>query len=130
MDGRLTCALAGNAACPPAWEWANWLSENHGGQETGKGLNAFFRLGWADGRFNEVERFVSGGLRRREPVRGRSRDSAGIALVWSGSSRRARNALARAGEHIAANNWAFEATYERGRRALMGGLRFNVSRKF
>ena len=82
------------------------------GQATGRGLDAFFRLGWADGRFHEVERFASAGLRWRGPVKGRSRDSAGIALVWSGSSRRAREALALAGEDIAGSDWGFEATYD------------------
>ncbi len=122
------------------------------GQATGRGLDAFFRLGWADGRFHEVERFASAGLRWREPVSGRSRDSAGLALVWSGSSRRAREALALAGEDIAGSDWGFEATYaldladwltvqpsvqyfidpayERGRNALMGGLRFTTSWSF
>lgn len=122
------------------------------GQADGRGLDAFFRLGWADGRFHEVERFASAGLRWREPVIGRSNDQAGIAVIWSGSSARARRALALGGEAIADYDWAFEATYalalakwlavqpsvqyfvdpayERGRKALMGGLRVTTSWTF
>jgi porin len=122
------------------------------GQVAGKGLDAFFRLCWADGRFHEVERFASAGLRWREPIKGRSRDSAGIAMLWSGSSGRSREALALGGEDVARSDWGFEVTYalaladwltaqpsvqyfidpayERGRNALMGGLRFTTSWSF
>ena len=122
------------------------------GAVEGRGIDAFFRLGWADGRFHEVERFASAGLRWRAPVRGRSNDQAGIALIWSGASPRARRALALSGEPIANSDWAFEATYalalaewltvqpsvqyfinpayEPRRKALMGGLRFVTSWTF
>lgn len=122
------------------------------GSRKGRGIDAFFRLGWADGRFHEVERFASAGLRWREPIKGRGQDQAGVAVVWSGSSSRAREALTLGGETIARNDWAFEATYalaltewltvqpslqwfinpayERGRKALMGGLRFTTNWEF
>lgn len=122
------------------------------GSKQGRGLDAFFRLGWADGRFHEVGRFASVGLRWREPIKGRSGDQAGIALAWSSSSRRARQALELRGEPIAGSDWALEGSYalrladwltvqpslqyfinpayERGRRALMGSLRLTTGWSF
>jgi porin len=122
------------------------------GAKTGRGLDAFFRLGWADGRFHEVERFASAGLRWRGPFAGRVDDQAGIALAWSGASHRARQALALGGEVIARNDWAFEATYafqltewlsvqpnlqyfinpayELGRKVVMGGVRVSFGWTF
>lgn len=122
------------------------------GTKDGRGFDAFFRLGWADGRFHEVEKFASAGLRWRGPLAGRPDDQAGIAVAWSGSSRRAREALALGGEAIARSDWAFEATYafqltdwlsvqpnlqyfidpayEPGRKAVMGGVRFAIGWDF
>lgn len=122
------------------------------GDPEGRGVDAFFRIGWADGRFHEVERFASAGLRWRGPLPGRGDDQAGIALAWSGSSARARRAVALGGEAIAGNDWAIEATYslvladwlaiqpslqyfidpayEKGRRAWMGGLRISTNWRF
>jgi porin len=122
------------------------------GATAGRGLDAFFRLGWADGRFHEVEKFGSAGLRWRGPFAQRPDDQAGIAVAWSGASDRARQALALGGEAIAHNDWAFEATYafqltewlslqpnlqyfinpayEPGRKAVMGGLRVSFGWTF
>lgn len=122
------------------------------GSREGRGLDAFFRLGWADPRFHEVERFASAGLRWRGPFAGRPADDAGIALATSGSGRRARQALALGGEAIARSDWAFEVTYalaltewltvqpdlqyfidpafEQGRNAWMGGVRVTLGWSF
>lgn len=122
------------------------------GSREGRGLDAFFRLGWADQRFHEVEKFASAGLRWRGPFAGRPDDEAGMALATSGSSGRARQALALGGETIARRDWAFEATYalaltewltvqpdlqylinpafEQGRRAWMGGVRVTLGWSF
>jgi porin len=119
------------------------------GAAQGRGLDAFFRLGWANGRFHAVEKFASAGLRWRGPIAARPNDQAGIAVAWSGASHRAREALALGGEAIARRDWAFEATYalaltdwlsiqlnfqyfidpafERNRRAVMGGVRINLA---
>ena len=104
------------------------------------------------GRFHEVEQFASVGLRWRGPFVSRPDDQAGIALATTGSSRRAREALALSGETIARRDWAFEATYafqltewlsvqpnvqyfidpafEPGRKAVIGGLRVNLGWQF
>jgi porin len=122
------------------------------GSREGRGLDAFFRLGWADPRFHEVERFASAGLRWRGPFAGRPADDAGIALATSGSGRQARQALALGGEAIAHRDWAFEVTYalaltewltvqpdlqyfidpafEQGRNAWMGGVRVTLGWSF
>lgn len=122
------------------------------GASEGRGLDAFFRLGWADQRFHEVERFASAGLRWRGPFAGRPADEAGIAVAASRSGRAARQAQASDGAGIARSDWAFEATYalaltewltvqpdlqyfinpayEPGRRAWMGGLRVTLGWSF
>lgn len=122
------------------------------GSREGRGLDAFFRLGWADPRFHEVERFASAGLRWRGPFPGRPNDAAGIALAASGSGRQARQALALGGEAIARSDWALEVTYavaltewltvqpdlqyfinpafEPGRNAWMGGVRVTLGWSF
>lgn len=122
------------------------------GNREGRGLDGFFRLGWADKRFHEVGTFASVGLRWRAPFAVRLADEAGIALAASASGARARKALALGGESITQTDWAFEATYalaltewltvqpdlqyfinpayEPGRRAWMGGVRVMLGWSF
>lgn len=144
---RLDSAMAGAPVLRRGAQGAYLRGEGLvAGKAEGRGLDAFFRLGWADGRFHKVAHFASAGLRWRGPIMGRAKDQAGIALAWSGSSDRTRRAMARGGEAMAHGDWAFEATYaaaltdwltiqpsvqyvinpahEPGRKAWLGGLRF------
>lgn len=52
-----------------------------------QGLSAFFRLGFADGRVNPFESFLSAGLRYRGLIEGRDRDEIGFALASAFTSR-------------------------------------------
>lgn len=81
------------------------------GQAEGRGTDAFFRVGWANGRFNALDRLATAGLRFRAPLPSRPGDQAGIAFAWSGSAGRARAAGALNGDPATRNEWSVEATY-------------------
>lgn len=122
------------------------------GEGQGRGTNLFFRLGRANGRFNEIRDFLSAGLHFRAPFAARPDDEAGIGVVWSGSSRNARLLQNRLADPITRDEWAFEITYtfnltdwltlqpdlqyainpafETGRRAWTGGLRISTRWSF
>ncbi|MFM2411056.1 MAG: hypothetical protein RL481_1884 [Pseudomonadota bacterium] len=122
------------------------------GAKEGKGADAFFRLGRANGRFNEIGLMATTGFHFRAPFAGRPDDAAGLAVSWSSSATRARSLQSRLGEPITRDEWGFEATYafkitdwltlqpdlqyvinpafERGRKAVVGGLRISTSWSF
>jgi porin len=115
-------------------------------------FSAFFRLGRASGRFNEVRDFASAGVTAKGLFKGRAEDEAGLALVWGGSAPRARALQARLGAPISKSEWSVEATYavkltdwltlqpdlqylinpafERGRKSWVAGMRVALARQF
>jgi porin len=128
---------------------------NHGVYLRGKlddKFSGFFRLGRANGRFNEMRDFASAGVTAKGLLKGRVEDEAGLALVWGGSAPRARALQARLGTPISKSEWSFEATYavkltdwltvqpdlqylvnpafERGRKSWVGGVRVALARQF
>jgi porin len=122
------------------------------GEQAGRNMRGFFRLGRASGRFNEVRDFVSGGFSLTGLLARRPKDEAGIAFALAGSSAHARRLQRQLGAPIARNEWSIEATYalkladwltiqpdiqyllnpafERERKALVGGVRVTVTREF
>jgi porin len=122
------------------------------GQKEGRNLRGFFRLGRANGRFNEVRDFASGGISLTGLLKRRPTDEAGIALVWAGSSPSARTLQRQLATPITRHEWSIEATYalkladwltiqpdlqylinpafEAGRRAWLGGVRITMERAF
>jgi porin len=74
-------------------------------------FSVFFRLGRANGRFNELRDFASGGVSATGLIRNRPDDQAGLALIWGQSSPRARRLQSRVGDPISRDEWSFEAIY-------------------
>jgi porin len=74
-------------------------------------FSVFFRLGRANGRFNELRDFASGGVSATGIIRNRPDDQAGLALIWGQSSPRARRLQSRVGDPISRDEWSFEAIY-------------------
>jgi len=78
------------------------------GPETGRRLDGFFRVGWADGAFSTFEHFASLGFSLSAPFARRPDDQLGLAVAASFVSDAARGAL---GTGSAPNETSLELTY-------------------
>jgi porin len=75
------------------------------------GLRGWARLGFANDRFNPLNRYLGGGLVYSGPFKSRPDDEAGIALASAHFGGPYRDALALAGERTDATELQIEATY-------------------
>jgi porin len=112
FEDRLASALSASAIMKSGNSGYYLRGEGRiAGGDTSRTVDAFFRLGSASGRFNEVGKFASAGLAINHPFAGRKDDVAGVAMIWGKSSSRAKALQRILGEPIASEELSFEATY-------------------
>ncbi len=109
--GRFDDLLASDQGGTPMTRRGNQGAYLRGEGKLRSNVQGFFRLGRANGRFNEVRDFASGGLTVAGPFTTRPDDTAGLALAWSSAAGRARTLQSRLGTPISKSEGSIEASY-------------------
>jgi len=79
--------------------------------EEDQGLDAFFRYGWADRRFNQVGSYLGGGVVYTGLIPGRDKDRLGLAVACALNGRDFRRSRRRAGDPVRGAELSLELTY-------------------